>query len=190
MTLVVDPPRIARFPLDSDPGWSREGEWAFGTPAGQGGGGPKFHPDPRAGATGKNVFGVNLDSDYSTTPGGPFYLTTGAIDLTNYEDTRVRFQRWLNSAQRVNVVVKVSPDGKAWTQVFDNVIAEVADDSWRMVEYDISAVADGQSTVFIRWGYRVQPNAAPASGWNIDDVEILGVPRQKKPPYRPVPARE
>src|SRR5262249_8777675 len=37
--------------------------------------------------------------------------------------------------------------------------------------------ADGRTNVMIRWGHRVgQTGAFAYSGWNIDDIEILGVP--------------
>jgi hypothetical protein len=44
--------------LDTDPGWSTEGDWAFGKPTGDGGeyGGA----DPTSGYTGDNVYGYNL----------------------------------------------------------------------------------------------------------------------------------
>ena len=42
-------------------------------------------------------------------------------------------------------------------------------------EYDISAVADGQSTVYVRWTMGTTDTfVAVLCGWNIDDVEIWG----------------
>jgi hypothetical protein len=40
-------------------------EWDFGQPAGQGNTWWGHNPDPTSGATGANVFGVNLNGDYS-----------------------------------------------------------------------------------------------------------------------------
>src|SRR5581483_4926841 len=65
ITLNISEPLIYAFPLNVDPGWPRQGEWAFGQPAGQGGT-FQSNPDPAHGATGSNVFGVNLNGDYST----------------------------------------------------------------------------------------------------------------------------
>src|SRR3972149_8521856 len=56
--------------LDTNPGWSVSGQWAFGQPTGQGGVAHP-NPDPSSGYTGSNVYGVNLNGDYSTTAGGP-----------------------------------------------------------------------------------------------------------------------
>ena len=52
--------------MDADPGWSVQGQWAFGHPDRAG---RRFHgyPDPNNGHTGTNVYGVNLNGGYSTT---------------------------------------------------------------------------------------------------------------------------
>ena len=63
-------------PLDADPGWTTESDWAFGQPTGQGGCAPHptpspglcteswGYPDPSSGYTGNNVYGYNLNGDY------------------------------------------------------------------------------------------------------------------------------
>ena len=179
LTLGISPPRAAYFALDTDPGWSRQGQWAFGTPTGVGGGAVGF-PDPTSGATGVNVFGVNLNGLYSTVIGGPYYLTTGPINLANYTGTQLRFKRWLNSDYPTYAfaTVDVSVDGVNWTNLYTNPAgAFVTDSSWTTVQYNISTVADGHSTVYLRWGYKIGATGAySASGWNIDDIEILGSP--------------
>ena len=52
------------------------------------------------------------------------------------------------------------------------------------VEIDISAIADGQSTVYLRWTQGTTDNSWQYSGWNIDDVQIqaLGCPGCEPPP--------
>jgi hypothetical protein len=40
---------------------------------------------------------------------------------------------------------------------------------------DISAVADGQSTVYLRWAMGPTDDSNTYPGWNIDDVEIWAV---------------
>ena len=179
-SLTVTPPRVVLFDLTTDPGWARQGEWAFGTPTG-GGGSAHGHPDPTSGATGTHVFGINLGGDYATTAvGGPYYLTTGAIDLTNRASCQLRFKRWLNSDWHgyANQSVDVSNDGTNWTSVWQNAASEIADGAWTTVTYDISSVADNHSTVYVRWGHQIATltDLYAYSGWNIDDVEFLGVP--------------
>jgi hypothetical protein len=170
--LTVTPPRVQSFSLDADPGWARTGEWAFGPPLGGGGG--FSPPDPTSGATGANVFGVNLAGIPTGSSFTPFYVTTGPIDLSTRARTRLRFQRWLNTDAGFNsrATVEVSTDGATWREVFVNPAAPTTQNAWRLMDYDISSIADGQSAVRVRWGY--QTNLSNYTGWNIDDVEILG----------------
>ncbi|HYF36078.1 MAG TPA: M36 family metallopeptidase, partial [Prosthecobacter sp.] len=173
--LQVAPPVVAEFHLDADPGWTRTGEWAFGTPTGGGGGGTGS-PDPTSGATGSTVFGVNLAGNHTTSIVGPHYLTMGPLNLSGQKKTRLRFMRWLNTNALANtrVSVEVSNDGISWRDVFVNPGAPITDKAWRQMEYDISSIADGQSQVYVRWGYRTLSSPGAYSGWNIDDVRILG----------------
>ena len=177
VSLTVNPPRIYYFPLDSDPGWSRQGEWAFGKPNGLGGT-THGNPDPTGGATGTNVFGVNLGGDYSTTVGGPYYLTAGPLSFVGYTNVLFQFQRWLNTDYQpyVSATVEVSTNGTTWTQIFSNGSSEIADASWSKFQYSLSALADNCPTVYARWGYQVAGGAWAYSGWNIDDVQFLGSP--------------
>ena len=178
VVLNVTPPPVWVFALDSDPGWSRQGEWAFGSPSGSGG---AFHggPDPTSAATGSNVFGINLSGDYSTPIGGPYYLTAGPFDLRYYTSTRLQFERWLNTDYfpYVHATVQVSSNGSAWNTIWSNGSAEIADAAWKRVSYDISAYADDCASVYVRWGHRVTSTGAWAySGWNLDDIQLLGLP--------------
>jgi ELWxxDGT repeat protein len=176
--LEVRSPLVQLFDLSSDPGWTRAGEWAFGTPTGGGGaaGGGTGNADPTSGATGSSVFGVNLSGNHSATVAGPHYLTSAPVNLQNRVQTRLRFKRWLNSASVTasRNTVEVSTDGTTWREVFVNEGPVTADNAWQTLEYDISPFADNQSQVQVRWGYQTLSTASPYSGWNIDDVEFLG----------------
>ena len=175
LSLDVSQPQIYSFPLNSDPGWSRQGQWAFGTPLGEGGSAHGI-PDPTSGATGTRVFGVNLSGDYSTSVGGPYYLTAGPLNFTGCYGVQLQFQRWLNSDQYpyVSSTISVSADNTNWTPIFTNNEAAITDDAWTQVNYGLAGVADNQPAVYVRWGYQVQPFAFAYSGWNIDDIQFLG----------------
>lgn len=176
--LYVMPPRVHYFDLSSDPGWTRAGEWAFGTPTGSGGtlSGGVGNPDPTSGKTGTNVFGVNLSGNHTTSVTGPHYLTLGPVSLSIYTKTRLRFQRWLNTNALANTrtSVEISTDGTNWKDVYAAGGTAVTDSAWKQMDYDISRVADQQSTVYIRWGYQTISAPGAYSGWNIDDIELLG----------------
>jgi len=178
LALHLTPPQVLHYSLDTQPGFSFDGEWQFGQPAGLGG--TQYgHPDPMAGATGTNVFGINLNGDYSLAVGNSNYLTAGPFDFTGFSAVSLHFQRWLNADFQPFVfeTIEVSTDGTNWNSVWDNGQVEVADSSWTPVAYDLSAWADNHSNVYVRWGHRVASSLAfPYSGWNIDNVEFSGNP--------------
>jgi hypothetical protein len=84
--------------------------------------------------------------------------------------------RWLNVEQPSydHASVRVSNDGSSWTTIWENG-EEITDASWQEVEYDISQHADNQANVFIKWVQGTTDGSWLYSGWNIDEVEILGV---------------
>ncbi len=177
VSLKVGVPTLQyEWTLDNNPGWPVQGQWAFGHPTGQGGT-QHGYPDPSNGYTGANVYGVNLNGDYSTTPGGPYYVTLGPIDLTDTTEVSLRFRRWLNSDYQpyVYAMIEASNNGTNWTTIWSNGSSEIKQNSWSLQSYDISAVASNQPTVYIRWGYRVANGAYAYSGWNIDDIQIWGL---------------
>ncbi|HOX25406.1 MAG TPA: FlgD immunoglobulin-like domain containing protein [Candidatus Krumholzibacteria bacterium] len=164
---------VHSWTMDTDPGWTRQGQWAFGDPTG--GGGEHGNPDPNAGYTGTNVLGYNLSGDYANNM--PEYsLTTGAIDCTDLQAVSLRFRRYLNVEQPAydHAYIRASADGSSWTTIWQNG-SEVADSSWQLVEYDLSAIADGQPTVYVRWVMGTTDSSWLYSGWNLDDVEIRGL---------------
>ncbi len=170
-------PCLYSFSLDTDPGWTRQGQWAFGHPTGQGGT-TYGYPDPASGATGANVFGVNLSGDYSTAAGGPYYLTAGPLNFTGYTNVILQFQRWLNSDYQpyAYATVDVSSNGTTWMPVFNNGTSAITDSAWTGCQYDITATAKNQASVYVRWGYQIAVGAYAYSGWNIDDIGFLGLP--------------
>lgn len=164
--------------LDSDPGFARNGEWAYGVPQGQGG--ESFgNPDPILGATGDHAFGINLSGNYSVNNNSAQHLTAGPFDLSGKHGAKLRYQRWLNADFQPWVVtgVEVSTNGTAWTAVWHNNNSTPHDEAWTLVEHDLGAAVDGQSQVYVRWKHHVtSPDAYPQSGWNLDDIELLAVP--------------
>jgi hypothetical protein len=159
------------FPFDSNPGWSAWGQWAFGQPTG---GGSHNH-DPVAGHTGSFVYGYNLNGDY-TNNASVAYLTSPAIDCTGLSQVELRFWRWLGvqAAPYDHASVRVSNNGHSWVVVWENGGEDIADSFWWWQGFDISAIADGQPSVYIQWGLGPTDATVTFPGWNIDDVEIHG----------------
>jgi parallel beta-helix repeat protein len=163
---------IASWNFDSDPGWTTEGQWAFGKPTGGG----SFCGDPSSGYTGSNVYGYNLSGNYvNNMP--VYYLTTSAVDCSACENVHLRFMRWLGveSSYFDNASIEVSNDGANWTTVWGNSADAMCDGQWVSVIYNISAVADLQPAVYIRWAMGPTDYSVVYPGWNIDDVEIISI---------------
>jgi len=169
----VDQP-IARFDLDSDPGWTTEGGWAFGVPLGQ-------VNDPSSGVDGSNVIGYNLAGAYPIDLLSTEYLTTTPIDCTSYAGVKLRFERWLGveNSDWDHAGIDASADGSVWTPIWENpggAGANIVDAFWTEIEYDLSATADNEPTVRVRWGMGQTDEVVSLAGWNLDRIALVGTP--------------
>jgi hypothetical protein len=159
--------------MDSDPGWSMEGQWGYGSPTG--GGGEYGNNDPTSGYTGPNCYGYNLSGDYANNM--PEYdLTSTAMDCTGMSDVQLSFWRHLNVEQPLydHAYIRVSTDGTTWNTVWENG-SEITDNEWNLMEVDISAFADDQPTVYVKWVMGSTDVGWRYSGWNIDDVQLTSL---------------
>ena len=175
MLSVGDPSKRYEWTLDSDPGWTCEGLWQYGVPTG--GGGAYGNPDPTSGHTGDNVYGYNLNGDYLNGTAEK-HLTSGSLDCSDMGAVSLRFWRWLGveQPQYDHAYVRVSSDGTNWVTVWENTV-EITDSGWTQMELDISAVADGQETVYLRWTMGTTDGGWTYCGWTIADIEIWGLDR-------------
>ena len=103
-------------------------------------------------------------------------ISKGIANGHSISAVSLKFRRWLNVERNLydHAYVRVSNNGSSWTTVWENGV-EVTDSSWGLYEYDISAVADGHSTVYLRWTMGETDGSWLYSGWNIDDVEIWAI---------------
>ncbi|MHC4094157.1 MAG: hypothetical protein ACYSVY_28430, partial [Planctomycetota bacterium] len=163
------------FTMDSDPGWTADGQWDWGEPAG--GGGEYGSPDPASGYTGNHVYGYNLGGDYPNDM-PEHHLTSAPIDCSESIDTVLRYWRWIG-VQDPNddlASVSVSNDGTNWVTMWTN-SGRMQESSWTQHAIDISGVADGHPSVYLRWTMGPTDEAIRFCGWNIDDIEVWGLLR-------------
>lgn len=161
--------KVYDFPMNTNPGWTTQGQWAFGDPAGLGG-------DPNNGHTGTNVYGYNLNGTYTNNM--PRYrLTTTALDCSSLVGAQLKFWRWLGveNAAFDHAGLEISSNGTTWTSLWEHTGPTIAETAWTQWTYDLSAVADQQATVYLRWALGTTDTAGVYCGWNIDDVEIWGI---------------
>ncbi|MBN1297992.1 hypothetical protein JXA80_14535 [bacterium] len=153
--------------MDTDPGWTYAGQWAWGVPAGSGG-------DPSAGTTGAQVVGYNLNGTYTNNMAQTF-CTTQSMDCSEAGEVFLSYYHWLGveSATWDHASVQVSGNGgSTWTTIWDHTEGSVSPTSWSYSEFDISAVAAGASDVVIRWVMGTTDTSVVYCGWNLDDVLV------------------
>ncbi|MCB9849263.1 MAG: hypothetical protein H6817_01005 [Phycisphaerales bacterium] len=159
--------------FDTDPGWTTQGDWAYGAPTG--GGGEHGFTDPGHAYTGTNIYGYNLNGDYTNNLSQRHLIST-PIDCTGREGVALDYYRWLGveQAQYDHAKISVSTDGNNWTTIWQNT-GEVTDSSWFHHVIDISAIADGEPTVYLRWTMGTTDTGWRYCGWNIDDVKLTAI---------------
>ncbi|MEW6199384.1 MAG: C25 family cysteine peptidase [Planctomycetota bacterium] len=166
------PQAVHVFSLDTNPGWTISGgQWAWGKPTG--GGGAYGGPDPTAGHTGQNVYGYNLNGDYTNNM-PEYHLTTTALDLTGKTEVMLKFWRWLGVERSTydHAYVRISTNGTNWTTIWSNPDSDIADSSWVYQEFNIAAYASNKPTVYLRWTMGTTDSGWTYCGWNIDDIEV------------------
>ena len=160
--------------FDTNPGWTTQGQWAFGDPNGSG----SHNLDPQTGHTGSYVYGYNLGGDYANNLGVQ-YLTTPAFNCTGQYGVTLEFWRWLGVESNSNydkATVAVS-NGLTWTVIWQAVDmgGDVSDSSWVFQSFDISSIADNQGAVYVRWGMGPTDSYVTFPGWNIDDFKLTSL---------------
>ncbi len=153
--------------MDTNPGWTYAGQWAWGDPTGSSG-------DPANGYTGTNVVGYNLNGSYANNLAQTF-CTTQTFDCSAAGEVFLSFYHWLGveSSTYDHASVQVSGNaGSTWTTIWDHTSGSVAPTSWTYSEFDISAVAAGSTSVQIRWVMGATDSSVVYCGWNLDDVLV------------------
>ncbi|MCD6162798.1 MAG: carboxypeptidase regulatory-like domain-containing protein [candidate division Zixibacteria bacterium] len=170
---------VYEWNLDTNPGWTTEGQWAYGQPTG--GGGSYGSPDPTSGYTGDNVYGYNLNGDYPNSM-AETHLTSTSIDCSGLGNVTLKFRRWLGveTSSYDHAYVRVSNDGTNWTTVWSNP-GDIADYAWVVQEFDISSIADNQPVVYLRWTMGETDGSVVYCGWNIDDIQLIALGGEQPP---------
>lgn len=170
--LMIGPANTIYFnDLGANPGWTTQGQWAWGHP--NGASVEAGFPDPTSGHTGSNVYGYNLNGGYPNNM--PVYsLTTSPMNCTGQIGVHLAFWRWLGveSPTWDHAVVQASNNGISWTTIWQNT-TEIADNAWTYQDMDISSVADNQQAVSIRWNMGPSDPGVTYCGWNIDDISLI-----------------
>ena len=104
-------------------------------------------------------------------------LTTGVIDASGASNVTLEFQRWLGIENSTYDHASVEVfDGSSWQQIWNHTTTtSFTDTSWQAQSFDISAYADGNPNLQIRWIMGTTDVSVTYCGWNIDDVSLKGL---------------
>ncbi len=143
-------------------------DWQFGVPAGVGG-------DPAAPRTGQRCLGTDLgnpgfDGLYSANASN--WAESPTINLSQCPRPILRLQRWLTIESALNDSARILVNGQVVWQHTGN--TNLTDLGWTEVEYDITAMAAGNSNTKIRFELTTN-GSIQKGGWNLDDVQIVMV---------------
>lgn len=153
-------------PLDSNPGFTTGSGWEFGIPvtidnATYGG--------PDEAYTGTNIYDTNLDGAIFSTS----TLTSNPIDCSDRTDVQLSFMAWFSMTSNFEARVEVSNDNTTWHTLYQK--SDSWQTAWSRHSYDISAHADGEATVYLRWSHVKTGGSSSRSGMSVDDINLSGV---------------
>lgn len=142
-------------------------DWQYGVPGGESG-------DPSVAASGSRCWGNdlaigNFNGEYQANVHN--FLRSPVIDCSNSTNTFLRFQRWLTVEGAPFDRARVRVNGQV---VWGNPSGNLLDETWTEVEYDISAIADGNPSVQIEFSL-LSDGGLEFGGWTIDDVELVSI---------------
>jgi hypothetical protein len=163
--------------FETNKGWTLSGEFQRGAP--QGLGGSAGNPDPSTAYSGSNVLGVDLTGlgsypyDYERNLANRAYQAISpTFDCSGKTNIVLNFRRWLGVQRRDNAYIDISTNnGATWTQIWRN-NNTINPSSWSLQTINISAYANNQPQVKIRFCMGTTNNNRQYCGWNIDDVQI------------------
>ena len=138
------------------------------------------YADPIQSTTGSNGFLI-ADNDssnqfnYGQPSGANYqyletYFITSAIDLTGHDNVMLEFEHTFRFNNDLDLMVMVSSDSINWTEwkVQGNATNNTASADPELAQVNISCVAGGQSSVYIKIGWN-----ARVYYWMIDDMRIV-----------------
>lgn len=154
----------------TDEGWvhaqiATQDDWQRGTPSGAA-------EDPSGAYSGNNCWANDLgltgwNGVYASNTNN--YLESPAIDCSGETGVTLRFARQLNVEEAIYDQARITVNG---IEVFVNPLSgHLLESSWSIQEIDISAIADNNASVVVRFSMQ-SDGGLEFGGWNIDDFEL------------------
>jgi hypothetical protein len=133
------------------------------------------------------VYGYNLAGVYEDDL-APQYLTTLPMNCTGLSRVTLEFRRWLGleSASFDAAAIEVTTNGADWYPTWvHSGTSDIEETAWSLQSYNVGAIANDRPFVQFRWSMGPTDGAASFAGWNLDDIQVLGIgtPATNQPPY-------
>ena len=154
-------------------GWTAAGspnDWRV-APSGQ----KHCKPDPYAAASGQYCLGNDLNElgaawNILYENNTDNYITSASVNCSGAEGVHLAFRRWLTVEEGIYDNAMLSVNG---VELFRNPSHDLFfDTSWEEIIYDISAIADGNPSVRVRFDLE-SDGGLRYGGWAIDDVRFF-----------------
>lgn len=158
---------VDRMEMGSN-GWTHGGtndDWQLGKPV------VGSATDPLTTHSGDCIRGNNLSGNYANNAAN--YLESPIINCRDIKKTRLTLYRWLAVEKGIYDQARILVNGHlVWENDANN---DLLDSKWTLQDYDISAYADTNAAVRVR--FELSSDAGlHLGGWSIDDVAIVGIP--------------
>jgi hypothetical protein len=164
------------FETPTDNGWTHtqvatQDDWQRGTPLGKGG-------DANGAFSGTRAWGNDLGpSGFNGLyqPNVSNRLESPAINLTGKNNVHLRYRRWLTVEDGQFDRATIRVDGAiVWQNPVGSGSAHLLDNAWQLHDIDISALADNDPSLRLRFEL-TSDGGLEFGGWNLDDVQLVEV---------------
>jgi hypothetical protein len=167
-----------------DQTWSFGGEFERATakqPNGPFGGTGGGYPNPSSAHSGAYMIGTDitglgtLKGNYEKGIGtDAYYAESESFNCYYYKDISLMFYRWLNVSNSDTAAVKISFDGGlTWSNIWAS-SSSIQEKDWSFQYLNLNKVADRNPNVKFRFTLGPTRSGLAYSGWNIDDVALVG----------------
>lgn len=135
------------------------------------------NPDPTSAHSGQYVIGTMLQNDgiyEHNLDTNAYTAVSKTLNCHYYKDINLLFYRWLNKHFNDIATISVSTDdGTTWKDIWNNTVY-IAEKEWTFQNFNLSSMLDRCQNVKIRFGLGPTGNSGTYTGWNIDDVALVG----------------
>ncbi|MGE0089791.1 MAG: T9SS type A sorting domain-containing protein [Bacteroidales bacterium] len=166
--------------FETDKGWSFTGEFQRAKPLGLGGI-TKGSPDPDFAVSGDTIIGTDLTGigtsigDYENNLGSRADMATSPYKSCKYyKDIYLYFDRWFNFDTYDSATIDFNTKtANNWQKYWQSSGTSI-NNEWSVVKYNVSNVLNRQDSVRIRFTVGPTNSFWIYSGWNIDNVVLVG----------------